>query len=309
MLENLVSGKENSRFILVHDTVQHRGNCILNYITQGLLNRLDIVILFLLDKHSRNFINSSRLYVHDGFTDPLKWVTAKSSSSEPISKPFFLKNVLTKTIENDESFTRLLSEKSMKVGIIINSLSSVISHQNIAVVCRDLCELLDYHTQSFEVKQIVALVHSDLHDENILSSINYIASTSIELKNFVDKKERSCHFIITHCKKSGKLTKKKEAYRIDSGSQVKVIPIEDKNNTEVKTTTSSESEDITSNLTFNLTLTEAQKQARAQLQLPYLLDDKTRQTQLDLGKKSQIFYEADEADDMDEEDPDDDLNI
>jgi hypothetical protein len=56
-------------------------------------------------------------------------------------------------------------------------------------------------------------------------------------------------------------------------------------------------------------LTEAQKQARAQLQLPYLLDDKTRQTQLGLGKKSQIFYEADEADDMDEEDPDDDLNI
>jgi hypothetical protein len=56
-------------------------------------------------------------------------------------------------------------------------------------------------------------------------------------------------------------------------------------------------------------LTEEQQQARAKLQLPYLLDDKTKQTQLDLGKKSQIFYEADEADDLDEEDPDDDLNI
>lgn len=68
-------------------------------------------------------------------------------------------------------------------------------------------------------------------------------------------------------------------------------------------------DDITSNLTFNLSLTEEQKQARAQLQLPYLLNDKIKQTQLDLGKKSQIFYEADEADDLDEEDPDDDLNI
>ena len=66
---------------------------------------------------------------------------------------------------------------------------------------------------------------------------------------------------------------------------------------------------MTSNLTFNLSLTEEQKQARAQLQLPYLLDDRIKQTQLDLGKKSQIFYEADEADDLDEEDPDDDLNI
>ena len=62
-------------------------------------------------------------------------------------------------------------------------------------------------------------------------------------------------------------------------------------------------------MTFNLTLTEEQKQARAQLQLPYLLDDKTKQTQLELGKRSQIFYEPDEADDIDEEDPDDDLNI
>lgn len=68
-------------------------------------------------------------------------------------------------------------------------------------------------------------------------------------------------------------------------------------------------DDITSNLTFNLSLTEEQKQARAQLQLPYLLNDKIKQTQLDLGKKSQIFYQADEADDLDEEDPDDDLNI
>ena len=68
-------------------------------------------------------------------------------------------------------------------------------------------------------------------------------------------------------------------------------------------------EDITSSLTFNLTLTEEQQEARAKLQLPYLLDDKTKQAQLDLGKKSQIFYEADEADDLDEEDPDDDLNI
>lgn len=67
--------------------------------------------------------------------------------------------------------------------------------------------------------------------------------------------------------------------------------------------------DLTSDLRFKLTLTEQQKEARAQLQLPYLLDDKTKQNQLALGKKSQIFYQADEADDFDEEDPDDDLNI
>ena len=66
---------------------------------------------------------------------------------------------------------------------------------------------------------------------------------------------------------------------------------------------------MTSGLTFNLSLTEQQKEARSNLQLPYLLDEKVKKSQLDLGKKGQIFYEADEVDDLDEEDPDDDLNI
>lgn len=62
-------------------------------------------------------------------------------------------------------------------------------------------------------------------------------------------------------------------------------------------------------MTFNLSLTNQQKEARSNLQLPYLLDEGIKKTQLGLGKQSQIFYEADEADDLDEEDPDDDLNI
>lgn len=67
--------------------------------------------------------------------------------------------------------------------------------------------------------------------------------------------------------------------------------------------------DVTSDLTFNLSLTEQQKEARSNLQLPYILNEKIKKTQLELGKKSQIFYQADDADDIDEEDPDDDLNI
>ena len=99
----------------------------------------------------------------------------RSLSSDPISKPFLFKNILTKTIKNNEKFTLLLSgnthkfyyiyqylrlytyfwhifsvlENSVKkVGIIINSLSAVLSHQNIAVVCKDLYEVINYRTQS-----------------------------------------------------------------------------------------------------------------------------------------------------------------
>lgn len=68
-------------------------------------------------------------------------------------------------------------------------------------------------------------------------------------------------------------------------------------------------EDVLSNLTFNLSLTDEQKKIRDQLQPPYLLDEKTKKIQLELGKESKIFYEADANDDLDEEDPDDDLNF
>ena len=61
---------------------------------------------------------------------------------------------------------------------------------------------------AFEVSQTVALVHSDLHDENTLLSLNYIASTIIELKNFVDKEDCAGNFVTTHCKGSGKLHRK-----------------------------------------------------------------------------------------------------
>ena len=60
--------------------------------------------------------------------------------------------------------------------------------------------------------------------------------------------------------------------------------------------------DPTANLTFNLRLSEEEKRARSRVILPYLEHQ---------GGKSgpQIFYEADDGDDFDEEDPDDDLDI
>lgn len=60
--------------------------------------------------------------------------------------------------------------------------------------------------------------------------------------------------------------------------------------------------DPTSNLSFNLSLTDDQKKARADVQLPYLKAQETEQ-------KAVITYHPDEADDFDEEDPDDDLDI
>ncbi|GFS01727.1 dermal papilla-derived protein 6-like protein [Elysia marginata] len=56
-------------------------------------------------------------------------------------------------------------------------------------------------------------------------------------------------------------------------------------------------------LSFKLQLSESEREARSQVVLPYLKDGSTETS------TSKILYEADDADDFDEEDPDDDLNI
>ena len=76
--------------------------------------------------------------------------------------------------------------------------------------------------------------------------------------------------------------------------------------------------DPTANLTFNLRLTSEQKEARSNVVLPYTKQAHKRHDrsvtngpasgQLG-GGGGQIHYQPDDADDFDEDDPDDDLDI
>ena len=68
--------------------------------------------------------------------------------------------------------------------------------------------------------------------------------------------------------------------------------------------------DPTANLTFDLTLTAKEKHDRANVVLPYTRPHITAHTRPHISlAKGEIFYQPDEADDFDESDPDDDLDI
>ncbi|XP_053528622.1 elongator complex protein 5 isoform X3 [Artibeus jamaicensis] len=70
--------------------------------------------------------------------------------------------------------------------------------------------------------------------------------------------------------------------------------------------------DPTTHLTFNLHLSKKEKEAKDSLTLPFQFSSEKQQALLchGLGQAtSRIFYEPDAYDDMDEEDPDDDLDI
>lgn len=81
--------------------------------------------------------------------------------------------------------------------------------------------------------------------------------------------------------------------------------------------------DPTHNLPFNLSLTKAQQHSRAQVPLPYaheglhvslltlhyLKYSDTGQPEDNSGAGGAIYYDPDSADDIDEDDPDEDLDI
>ncbi|TDL28488.1 hypothetical protein BD410DRAFT_781002 [Rickenella mellea] len=66
--------------------------------------------------------------------------------------------------------------------------------------------------------------------------------------------------------------------------------------------------DPTQGLPFNLSLTPAQVELRSLVPLPYAYDGQ-RQTEKSKPPSGQILYDPDSADDIDEEDPDEDLDI
>ena len=58
-------------------------------------------------------------------------------------------------------------------------------------------------------------------------------------------------------------------------------------------------------------MTDDERQARSNLQLPYMYHEKKTNSEVTVhpSGEGKVFYQPDEADDFDDEDPDDDLDI
>ncbi|KAK7064180.1 hypothetical protein R3P38DRAFT_3249763 [Favolaschia claudopus] len=67
--------------------------------------------------------------------------------------------------------------------------------------------------------------------------------------------------------------------------------------------------DPTQNVSFNLNLTASQQKSRAQVPLPYMHEGDPGKPQKNPVASAAIFYDPDSADDLDDDDPDEDLDI
>lgn len=134
--------------------------------------------------------------------------------------------------------------------------------------------------------QIVALMHTDVHGEYESEILSKLASTVLNVLPSEDKLLSTIHY------STGKVSNQLVEFKISDQFEFSVLR---DMNMQMKSAPLKQP-DPTANLTFNLRLKDNEKEARSQLQLPYM------------QMQNKDIIEAD-IDMYDEEDPDDDLDI
>lgn len=298
MIGDIVSGSENSKIVLIEDSIDANGrNVLLSYIV-SLSKITEEVHLLLCDvrgqdtQEALNSLGIQNVKVHRASTDLLQWDRSQGIGLHTDIKAYIRER---------------LSPGTKSVAVVIDSLSPLLTHTSPSFTCKTLHELAYSEALRSQVQQVVTLLHGDLHDDNSLSLTHHTCTTVHKMVPITTPYAMFyCNTI--HKKVSGKVVKIRESFNITEEYQVTEVA-------EVKQMSQNlpadqNQLDPTANLTFNLSLSDKEKEARSQVILPYTYNKERQECVLakSVGE-GKIFYQPDEADDFDEEDPDDDLDI
>eukprot|EP00057_Strongylocentrotus_purpuratus_P004032 XP_003727877.1 PREDICTED: elongator complex protein 5 [Strongylocentrotus purpuratus] len=307
LLKQIVSGSESGCTVTIHDTVDHSGRYLLKCFLKEMAQRVDEIHLFAFDQAPDALLAGTdpetrrKVKGHDGWTDPQGWNQDRNVIPS---------NYNAVQLSSDKSLVEHVKDRkgsgSGQIAVVIDSLTPYILHRSAPFTCKSLHALTHLpETSEFQVTQVVSLIHSDVHDDSVLRAIGHLSSTVIHVSANMSiaplDREPMGYCDIQHKRASGKVLQKREGYSVGENYQIITflgLP---------STNTTSEREhqpDPTANLTFNLTLSESEKKARENVVLPF-----TKASNNSTTGSGQIFYEPDQADDYDDEDPDDDLDI
>ncbi|XP_005106017.1 elongator complex protein 5 [Aplysia californica] len=288
MLEDLVNGIENSRLVLVTDTADCPGRTLFLNWVKSLAERLDRLILICFERQPEFF----KSWLPLGLQNRITFVDGQS-----ITCDFELKNQ-----DLFKVTTAAVPEFKGQTGVLIDSLSLHILFQQTPAVCSALHRL----ASDKRFSQVVAVLHRDVHDPHTCSLMEHVASSVISLRN-VHSGKHICH--VRHCRPTGKVFRTVESFTVDDSFHIRNLKPHQSASENVTLSQVTPEADPISQLSFNLSLTETEKVARSQVKLPHLKTGFDESSEVDSTLQSKIHYEADDADDFDEEDPDDDLNI
>uniref|UniRef100_H9GUJ5 Elongator complex protein 5 n=1 Tax=Anolis carolinensis TaxID=28377 RepID=H9GUJ5_ANOCA len=248
---------------------------------------------------SRGARPSPRLFIHDGFRDPLGWSGARGGLTVgDFSAP--------------QLVLRFSQAAQGPATLALDSLSWLLLRLPFPSVCQVLAQLpKKANTAGVRIRTLVALLHGDLHPPEQLKALHSLARVVVTLK----QGDGSPRVAVTlHRKRRNKVVQKKEYFTVLSGFALKHLgepsPAAVSGEEVIQKDDASAVADPTANLTFNLRLSEAERRAKESVPLPYQFSEEKKSSLLQ-GPTGQgkIYYEPDAADDIDDEDPDDDLDV
>lgn len=277
-LENMdiIGGKEISSTTLIVDNESVFGDPVLKCYIRKLLNALDQNVHIYLYRHDSTELlekldinPSSKLKIHDFSRDIFGWETEANKFEFPV-----------------------VSENTT---VFIDDLSKLIDLTD----CNKVCRLLNRCNNELKMSKIVSLVRGNLHDPSTLRSLEHSCRTWITLE--ASESPQVYARAVTIWKKPKFSTKKsEECITITNEFEIKfekIMPIAKEPQQKI--------EDPLNNLTFNVALKSSEVEARNNLVLPYLAAREVKANKA----PAKIEYVPDEFDDLDDEDPDDDLDI
>ena len=130
------------------------------------------------------------MVVHDYYSDPLGWEGSVGS----------------KQITDFESFSvpaHAHPRPNCPTVVVLDSLSPLLNHLPLSVVCRQLLRLSTEHA-------VMALLHADLHDGHVTLALEHQCPTVVELEASRDGHLGVAQ--IRHLRKSGKVLKSVRTY-------------------------------------------------------------------------------------------------
>ncbi|XP_032093764.1 elongator complex protein 5 isoform X2 [Thamnophis elegans] len=311
MLEALLSGSAEG-LLLLQDSVACEGRSLLKSFVTAAARREESIHVLSFDLPESEFKAglstdvTSRISFHDAFPDPLGWSGRGSG-------------LTVGEFSASELASRLATTSQGSATLVLDSLSWLLLRFPFPSVCQVLAQLpRRANVVGLKIVRIVALVHGDLHPPAQLDVLKTLARLVVTLQpgpgcgRGGDGTPRTA--VVLHRKRGSRLLQKTELFSILPGFGFKFLgeppPKGVSREDEAEEGRGPATVDPTARLTFNLRLTEAERQARESVPLPYQFSEEKKSSLLQTStEEGKIYYEPDAADDFDDEDPDDDLDV
>ncbi|XP_006627641.2 elongator complex protein 5 [Lepisosteus oculatus] len=306
MLLEIIDGTEGGGLVVIKDSVNCPGRRLLKSCVNAALRRKESVHVLGFDVSEEELRAgldgeaAKSLVFHNGYTDPLCWT---GMGTGQLTALHFSAQEIRAQISQ--------SRGPEPVTLAVDSLSWVLRHNPTASVCQSLQEL----RRDGLLKRILVLLHSDLHQHGMVDSVCHLASTVVTVVPFsglggvVGEAAPQGIAMTTQHIKSGKVLQEEECFTVGQDLSVQVYGRPSQPGLTEPEPEDSQA-DPASNLTFNLRLSEHERQAKDNLALPFAFSQEKKSALLrPRAGGGQILYEPDAADDFDQEDPDDDLDV